>query len=40
LQNGILTAKRKQAANLRQILVYGFIAIVAIVIIGGIFFNK
>mgnify|MGYP001145107738 CR=1 FL=1 len=40
LQNGILTAKRKQAVNLRQILVYGFIAIVAIVIIGGIFFNK
>lgn len=40
LQNGILTAKRKQAANLRQILVYGFIAIVAIVIIGGVFFNK
>lgn len=39
LEKGILKAKRKKAANMRQILVYAFIGIVALVIIGSIFFD-
>lgn len=39
LSNGILEARRKSKANLRQILIYGMIAVVAFVLIGSIFFK-
>lgn len=39
LQRGILEAKKKKAATLRQIMVYGFIGLVALVIVGSMLFG-
>lgn len=39
LSNGILEARRKSKATLKQILVYGMIAVVAFILIGSIFFK-